>query len=240
VGEYTAAAIASIAFGQRVAVVDGNVKRLMARVFGIESGGTQLYREAEKRMEELIDVARPGDFNQAVMEFGALRCTPRLPACDDCIFKKRCIALRDNRVDELPLQVRKTKPQKRYFSYLMIRIHGNRDGLFMKKREGNDIWKGLYEFPLIETTNLITEDQLKYQSAWIEWLGNGAEILGQSEEYKHQLTHRTIIARFYTIKFQKHFARIPSNWQLISSEDINALPIPRLIDRYLKSEDPFK
>jgi A/G-specific adenine glycosylase len=122
----------------------------------------------------------------------------------------------------------------------MIRIHGNRDGLFMKKREGNDIWKGLYEFPLIETTNLITEDQLKYQSAWIEWLGNGAEILGQSEEYKHQLTHRTIIARFYTIKFQKHFARIPSNWQLISSEDINALPIPRLIDRYLKSEDPFK
>ncbi|HSG67298.1 MAG TPA: A/G-specific adenine glycosylase, partial [Bacteroidales bacterium] len=117
IGNYTAAAISSISFGETVPVVDGNVKRVVARIFGVQSTGQALYDEVEALMASYIHHERPGDFNQAVMEFGALQCIPRNPDCEACIFSDRCYALKNGMISELPGKEPRSRPKERYFSY---------------------------------------------------------------------------------------------------------------------------
>ena len=240
VGDYTAAAIASIAYGEAVPVVDGNVKRVIARIFGLESSGAQLHKEVYNIMLRELDQKKPGDYNQAVMEFGALQCTPKNPDCSSCIFRDRCIALNNNLVAELPRKEPKATPKARYFSYFIVRIQEEKHGIVMKKRTGNNIWKNLYDFPLIETQKEMDEATLKKHPEFMEWLGKDAIIEKSTALYKHQLTHRTIFARFYFINFpSSHKIKLQEDWEVINKEKLARLPIPRLIEKFMSGSRLF-
>ncbi len=234
VGEYTAAAIASIAYGQKVAVVDGNVKRVISRLFGIKSTGNDLYKMVKQIMSEQIDFHSPGDFNQAVMEFGALYCVPKNPLCDQCIFFDHCVARKKTLVDRLPVKVPGKKPKPRYFSYLVINIR-EENSIVMKKRDKNDIWKNLYDFPLIETSMSMSAEDLLKEPAWDACFGKEQQIRESSGLYRHQLTHRTIIAQFHFVDISAITdLSLQDNWEIIALENINKLPLPRLIERFIE------
>jgi len=239
VGEYTAAAIASIAYGQKVAVVDGNVKRVISRLFGLESTGNDLYKMVKQIMSEQIGFHSPGDFNQAVMEFGALYCVPKNPLCDQCIFFDHCVARKKTLVDRLPVKIPGKKPKPRYFSYLVINIR-EENNIVMKKRDENDIWKNLYDFPLIETNMTLSAEDLQKKPAWGACFGKEQQIRESSGLYRHQLTHRTIIAQFHFVDISAiSELSLQDNWEIISLENINSLPVPRLIERFISTYYPF-
>lgn len=240
VGDYTAAAIASIAFGEAVAVVDGNVKRVVARIFGIPSTGTSLHRDAGKIMLRELDRYNPGDFNQAVMEFGALVCTPKTPACSNCIFRDQCYALLKGKIAELPGSAPKIKPRTRYFSYLLINLQGEEDGIVVKRRTENDIWKNLFDFPLIESEKELEVAALKRHPDFLDWLGGDTKIDFSTGTYRHQLTHRTIFARFHFVSIDVlKVAAVPPHWQIVTPEELCRLPVSRLIERFLSEYYPF-
>lgn len=200
VGEYTAAAIASFAYNLPHATVDGNVYRVLSRLFGIDTpidtgaGKKEFYELANK----LIPDDKPGLHNQAMMEFGALQCTPVAPACDICPLKDVCIAYNKSIVTTLPVKSQKTKVTNRYFNYLFITYNNN---TYLQKRTANDIWKNLYEFPLIESDKLLDKEELIRNNDFnrtFSGIGN-IEIKYLSSSVKHVLSHRNIFARFITI-----------------------------------------
>jgi A/G-specific adenine glycosylase len=233
VGEYTAAAISSIAFGLPYAVVDGNVYRLLSRVFGIkdpiDSGaGKKKFRELA---QELLYTRDPGLYNQAAMEFGALYCKPHNPDCQACIFASICVAKEKKKVGEWPVKMNKTKVRDRYFQYLIIH---HKQKTWVQKRNQKDIWEGLFEFPLIESKTAWTEARLVRSKEWKKWFGNQqALIRNSSVTYKHILSHQRIYARFWEVEIT---GKIPEKaWQETTFQKLHTYAVPRLIDRYLES-----
>ncbi|MEI6747535.1 MAG: A/G-specific adenine glycosylase [Bacteroidales bacterium] len=240
IGPYTASAIASICFGEPCPVVDGNVMRVVARYFGINLAVNT--PEGQKAIYEasnlIIDRTRPGEFNQAIMEFGALQCTPLKPKCILCPLKPDCQAYRERKVGSLPVKVKPAKPRDRHFYYLAV-VHEDKDGdqvIYINKRTGSDIWKGLYEFPLVELA-VASEPQGLYSSpGWNAIFGHQPlEIIEYSNVYKHFLSHQTIHARFIRIKV-KQLPEGSRTWQKVKFSKLSEFPIPRLIDRYLKNK----
>ena len=152
IGEYTAAAIASIAFNQPYAVVDGNVFRVLSRIFGIYTpiDSTKGKKEFNTLANKLLNTNDSGSHNQALMEFGALHCTPKRPNCHDCIFSNDCVAHNLQHIDKLPVKKGKQKIQERYFNFIVI---SDNEYIYLNKRTKKDIWKNLYEFPIIEMSN---------------------------------------------------------------------------------------
>ena len=233
VGPYTAAAIASIAFKEPVAVVDGNVFRVLARIFGIEKDiasfeGKKIFFQ---QANELISTEQPDLFNQAMMEFGALHCLPQNPKCDDCIFAKTCVANINRLQKELPFKSKKIKVRKRYLFYFVIQ---HKDQLLMKERTGKDIWQGLYDFYLIESKR-----NQKVESFLKENILKNYSIEMQSKPIKHILSHQQLLVKFFyvEIKSKKDFLEFGKDNQLkaFSKIEIEKLPKPILIDNYLKS-----
>ncbi len=162
IGNYTAAAISSICGNEPKPVVDGNVIRVFSRLFGFHDpvGSTQSNKQVYAKASELIPVKDPGDFNQAVMEFGAIQCKPANPACADCIFRTECYAFNNNLTDKLPVKKKEIVRRSRFLNYLFIPCHDN--GLILYKRSGNDIWENLWELPLYETPEPITTEQMRH------------------------------------------------------------------------------
>lgn len=240
VGPYTAAAIASIAFNQAVPVIDGNVMRVISRWFAIEepvnSGPGK--KAVQQILEEIIDRKQPGTFNQALMEFGALYCKPQNPRCGECIFKAQCMALQQKKVDALPVKMKKKPQTTRYFYYLYI-LQKSVSGVytFLRKRSGEDIWKGLYEFPLIESKTELDPDQIVQSSDWKNLFGkNAAHIIKVSPQINHQLTHQLIKARFIEIEVDPA-GQFP--WLIrIPEHELGSYPVPRLIDRFIRARFP--
>lgn len=232
VGKYTAAAIASFAYDLPYPVVDGNVMRVIARYFGIDKpiNSTQGLKEIEMAVDAVFDRDNPGIFNQAIMEFGALQCKPGKPDCSVCVLQDACIAYATGQTETLPVKEKKTKIRERHFCYLVIR-DGNHT--YIQKRTGNDIWKNMYQFPLLETEQSLTEPQ------WLQQVEEALKSLkikkpgisGISGEVKHQLTHRTIRARFCEI--EAHISHIPDDWIRIPVETLEEYAVPVLISRYL-------
>lgn len=159
VGDYTASAIASICFNEPTAVVDGNVYRVLSRVFGINTpiNSTAGIKEFKKLAQELIDPKRPADFNQAIMEYGAIQCKPQNPYCLHCIYNQRCVAFQQNKITTLPVKLKKTKVRNRYLHYLVFK--DEYDQTIIRQRKGKGIWQGLYEFPFIEMDAPFTEEE---------------------------------------------------------------------------------
>ncbi len=234
VGKYTAAAIASFAFRLPYPVIDGNVYRLISRLYGIHTpiGTGQAYKQFEQILLNLMDKEHPDLFNQAIMDFGSIYCKPTGCDCKNCIFRQECVAFGDDKVDLLPIRPQKIKAKERYLYYIDTRWH---DCLLVQQREDNDIWKGLYEFPLLETKNPIDPQSLMENvvRALTAWLGDKPQSLQIGPQIKHQLTHRTIKAQFIKAKYAAQPSKIPEKIRIVTQAELKSLPVSRLIDRYL-------
>lgn len=232
IGDYTAAAIASISFNEQVAVVDGNVFRVLARVFGIDkdiaSGAGKKY--FFKIANELVPKDSPDIFNQAVMEFGALHCTPQNPKCESCPFERSCVANARGLQKLLPIKTPKQKIRKRYFNYVVITHRGK---LLMRKRNAGDIWNGLYDFYLIETKKSIKPVTLLKQEVKF----NKLVIEEVSMVYKHILSHQQLITRFILCSIESMEDLQPlmnkDSLKFYSLPQVEKLPKPILVNRFL-------
>jgi A/G-specific adenine glycosylase len=215
VGDYTAAAIGSIAFGLPAAVVDGNVYRVLSRYYGIDTpvGSTAAKKEFTALAQSLLPADRPGDFNQAMMDFGAIQCTPASPACLTCPLAANCVALREGRVESLPVRQRAAAVQTRQLVYVYLRCQGR---TAIRRRGAGDIWQGLWE-PLTELLP-----------------GVEAKLLRQG--VRHQLTHRTLIADFYLAETQQAPA-LPDGYVWIQEAELDNYAKPRLFELLLQSLD---
>ncbi|CAN5188422.1 A/G-specific adenine glycosylase [soil metagenome] len=201
IGDYTASAIASTCFEEPVPAVDGNVFRVLARYFNIDtptnsSAGLNEFRELSR---ELLANHNPWYYNQAIMEFGATHCTPKLPLCESCPFNQSCLAIKLGKVGDLPVKIKKGKIKKRYFNYLVFRTHDNHT--VMEKRKGKGIWEGLYQFPLIETSELLPVKEFCELGEFL--ISKGEEVenvtLYNDTPLIHKLTHQHIYTRFWII-----------------------------------------
>ena len=231
IGPYTAAAILSLSFNQPYAVVDGNVYRVLARLFNIDIpiDSTQGKKFFEELANKHIDAGNPGMYNQAIMEFGALYCVPLKPNCEACIFNDDCGALNAGRVSMLPVKEKKVKVRTRYFNYYVIKAG---DKFIVQKRDNADIWKGLYEFPLFET-----ESALSDASAFTaKILGNikGEVVLDRIQEGKtHKLSHQKIFAKFILLQLEKANFIAIDGAKAVTYDELLDLPVPKLIDVFI-------
>jgi len=234
IGEYTAAAIASFAYNKPHAVVDGNVYRVLSRVFGIETpiDSTQGKQEFYQLANELIDKKNPAIHNQAIMELGAIQCKPVSPDCSVCPLNTMCFAYSKNRISDLPVKAKKTKVRNRYFNYIVLH---HKSTTAINKRGEKDIWTNLYDFPLIETDTELTEEQFIQSADWKQFIGSAKYIVKSvSISYKHVLSHQKIYARFWEIECEKPFNKLLSKTCIVIKEkDIHKYAVPRLIDIYL-------
>jgi len=227
VGAYTAAAIASFAFNEPKAVVDGNVYRVLARYFDTSTpiDSTQGKKEFQQLADELLPHPKNAVYNQAIMEFGALQCVPVNPSCDTCVLNNNCQAYLNKTVNQRPVKTKKVKVRNRYFYYAIFESENN---TCIQKREQNDIWQHLYEFPLFETTTSLTDEEL------LEYYYRNYQLKPAyiSTEIKHVLSHQRIITRFL------HFSEIPQKLQafVVSKDELVHYPLPRLIEKYLENQ----
>jgi len=221
VGDYTAAAIASIAFGQPTAVVDGNVYRVLARHFGIATpiNSTEGKKEFSALAQSLMPEASGtndenicGLYNQAIMDFGAIQCTPQSPKCIVCPLQESCEALRSGKVSLLPIKQKTLKIKTRHLIYIYIRYQGE---TAIHRRGEGDIWQGLWEPLLVDEST-------------------GIGIKGKliAKDVKHVLTHRVLTADFYLWE-PKERPQLPDDYIWIKEADIDNYGIPRLIDIFL-------
>lgn len=231
IGDYTAAAIASISFGQRVAVVDGNVFRVLARNFGID---TPINSPEGKKVfsalaNELVPAREPDIHNQAMMEFGARFCTPRNPSCESCTFINTCFAQKNRLQHTLPVKLQLKKIRKRYFYYFAVQ---KGKSLLMKKREAKDIWHGLYDFFLVEKTRPVNPVALFSEEDSVKKFKKG-KVVAVSESYKHVLSHQVIHAQFVRVLLPADFEVKTPGLNFYSLKKVAELPKPVLISRFL-------
>lgn len=235
IGEYTCAAILSFAYDLPFAVLDGNVFRVLARVFGIDTpidttGGRKLFQALAN---EMLDIENPALYNQSIMDFGALQCTPKSPDCSSCPLADQCLAFRQSRVESLPMKVHKTAVRERHLIY--INVHDDHS-LLLHRRGESDIWEGLYEFPLIEVARKMSLDEL-VQYEWIKKLQEeGGVLMLKAEHVKHQLTHQTLWVDYYDMMLPHLNSSLlaPSSYQLIPRADLDRYALPRIILQLLE------
>jgi A/G-specific adenine glycosylase len=231
VGEYTAAAIASIAYNEPKAVVDGNVYRVLSRLFGIDtpinSGkGKKLFASLA---EELLDHQQPSRHNQAMMDFGAIQCTPAAPDCTHCPLQDRCEAFATQNVGSLPVKTAGAPKQSRYFQYFVLTDGQN---TWLQQRLNKDIWQNLWEFPLLETETDLTMEQLLEIPEASRWIGTSFEW-GSSVLLKHVLSHRIIYARFIPIHIHA-LSTMPNHWHKVPLETVHSYPVSKLTEIFLE------
>jgi A/G-specific adenine glycosylase len=234
IGNYTAAAIASISFNKPVPAIDGNVYRVFSRIFGIKTpiNSGKAKKEFSVIALKLFDKNAPGTYNEALMEFGATWCTPKNPKCIQCPFHEHCYARKLNLIDILPVKTKEKKPNNRYFNYLVITEN---DYIYLKRRTTKDIWYMLYDFPLIEKNKTTKPDYfLKLSELKNYFNAVPFNITGVSQIYLHKLTHQKIHARFY--KFKINVALKDKQLLKVKLKDLKKYAVPRLIDKYLKEE----
>jgi len=236
VGPYTAAAIASFAFNQECAVVDGNVQRVIARVFGIEDPIDT--NKGKKRIEQLASILihkqQPAAYNQAIMDFGATLCKPKNPLCNGCPMQQVCYAFKENKVEVLPIKVKKIKKRTRFFHYLIIEED---EKVMLEKRGSGDIWQGLYEFPLMETSEakLLNYKAIDKTIKKIGFKLKSEPII--SKAFQQQLTHQKIVARFYTCMIENLEEK--KEKILVDRNNLVNFAFPKIINCYLDDNSVY-
>lgn len=235
IGHYTAAAIASFAFGEVAAVLDGNVYRILSRIFGIDVpiNSPEGKKVFSALAADLISKENPATYNQAVMEFGAMFCTATKPQCERCPFRKSCVAFNRRMIDVLPVKLPVRKARKRYFFYFVVE---KENSLLMKKREEKDIWHGLFDFVLVEKNRPIKAENLIRQEEHSNWIRHATNIK-VSKSYKHILSHQTIHCRFIQIQTDPSFMTAREDMAFYTPAEIARLPKPALITRFLQEEN---
>ncbi|VXB40958.1 Adenine DNA glycosylase [Flavobacterium sp. 9AF] len=227
IGEYTAAAIASFSYNEPIAVVDGNVFRVLSRIFGmdidISLGSTK--KEFQKKAQDLLPVKQAAIFNQAIMEFGALQCVPKNPNCSSCVFNANCYAYLHNKIKDFPVKSKKTKTSNRYFNYLVIR--DKKSNFLISKRQDKGIWYNLYEFTLLEfednknIEDVILEIEKKYNPNYL--------VVKNESEIIHKLSHQHLHIRFFELKYDKVIPEAIPLFEMLK------LPMPVVIHNFIAS-----
>jgi A/G-specific adenine glycosylase len=230
IGDYTAAAIASFSFDLPYSVLDGNVFRVLSRIFDIDSPidsgeGKRIFK---KLAQDLLPIDNPAEYNQAIMEFGAIHCLPKNPKCETCIFVEKCLSFKSNTISSRPLKIGKTKVRKRFFHYFIFKINNQ---IAIRKRENDDIWKHLYEFPYIEFESEQDENEIIELIQGKFNLSPKFSIISK----KHILSHQQIFPTFWIFELENDFL-IRENFdvKLIKLAELENFPLPRLIDRFLE------
>ncbi len=230
VGDYTASAIASISFGIPEPVVDGNVYRVLARYFGVDTpiNSTQGIKYFKALAREVMNRENIRDYNQGIMEFGAIQCAPKKPYCLLCPLNDGCVALKENRVTELPVKLNKTKVKQRYFNYLVLLDPKKKTRL--EQRKGKGIWQNLYQFPLVESEKPVDGEQLNEQ---IQSLNIQHEIktvnLFNEEPLVHKLSHQHLHTRFWILEL---LTELDNG---VSWDETHKFPVPVLIADFIKT-----
>lgn len=216
VGEYTAAAISSIAFNLPYPAIDGNMLRIISRIFGVldDISTTKTHKQIAAICQKNIDCTHPSSFNQACMDFGSLLCTPKNPKCETCPMTHLCYAFQHSLTETLPIKKNKIAKRTRYF-HLICTIYNN--NIILEKRTNKDIWQNLYQFPLVETNDL-------------------EPLLGLQPQkmIKEMLTHQIIYATFYIKKTEKSQS-LKENQLFVSLQDLAHYPMPKIMTSFLKA-----
>ena len=231
VGPYTAAAISSFAYNLPHAVVDGNVFRVLSRVFGVDMpiDSTNGKKYFTRLANETLDKKQPGNYNQAIMDFGATVCKPFAALCGTCCLNKICYAFCNNKINLLPAKEKKSSIRKRYFYYFVIE-HGNRRAI--RQRTAKDIWNQLHEFPLIETEKPNDSDAIVAYAVKQDLLQeNNYHLVSISPLYKQQLTHQLITGRFIHVKIRTPYS---AGWEWATPGEMRSLAFPKFINQYLE------
>lgn len=234
VGNYTASAIASFAYNLPYAVIDGNVFRVLSRVFGIKkpidsTSGKKLFSQLAA---ELLDKKKPGQYNQALMDFGAVICKPQNPLCKNCILQDHCFAFKNGLINKLPIKTKKVQIKTRWFNYLLIVYDGS---IYIRKRTSNDIWKNLHELFLIETTKDISAKRLLEKAEKEKIIKRGShKIVSISPVYSQQLSHQKIIGRFIRLTLNKQFDL--HGFKAIPLKHLSRYAFPRFITSYFEKD----
>ena len=233
VGSYTAAAVVSFAWNQPYPVIDGNVYRVLGRLFAVDvqydtGQGKKLYEELAY---SLMDSQRAGLHNQAIMEFGALQCVPQKPDCSRCPLNNKCLCLASGSPQKFPVKQHKIKARDRYFNYFFILHEGN---IYLSHRTKKDIWEGLFEFPLIETSHTMSFEEICETETFKNLFSDTGKITFSlaSNELKHVLTHQILYAKLYKAEIQQENPLL-KKYIKTPLEKITDYAIPRLIHRFL-------
>ncbi|GGG24055.1 A/G-specific adenine glycosylase [Dokdonia pacifica] len=228
VGDYTASAIASISFNEPTAVVDGNVYRVLSRYFGIDTpiNSTQGIKEFKALAQELIDIEQPANFNQAIMEFGAIQCKPQNPYCLHCIFNDSCVALQKNSINTLPVKLKKIKVKNRYLNYLVFKSSDHKT--IIERRTGKGIWQGLYQFPMIEGEF----DVSRFRESELFLKKTAAYTIKSIEQHNikpivHKLSHQHLHTIFWIIDVEK------LDDTALEIKTLTSHPVPVLIEKFI-------
>jgi len=235
IGPYTAAAIASFAFNLPHAVVDGNVFRVLARYYGIDTAtdtttGKKLFTLLA---EELLDKKQAGIYNQAIMDFGAVICKPQNPLCGECPLKNKCVALAQDKVDLLPVKAGKLIKKLRWFYYFIVEHKGK---IYIRKRGPKEIWENLHEFLLFETDKIMTIEEIKQTDFFKNITGKkDATVLHVSKIYKQQLTHQTLQGSFIQLKL--HNEPSLKGYKAVTYKEMQRLAFPKFITGYLAENE---
>ena len=231
VGDYTASAIASICYEESVAVVDGNVYRVLARYFGIDTpiNSTEGIKQFKSLAQSLLPPSYLGDYNQAVMEFGSRQCKPQSPNCSACPLIASCSAYATGSIKNLPVKLKKTKITKKYFNFLVM--NSNDQKTVLEQRTEKGIWQQLYQFPLIETPSSVSEDAfLKHPELANKLEDSHKKItLYNTTDIIHKLSHQELHIKFWIINTTK------STKNGIKWSDIGTLPVPIVIERFINN-----
>ncbi|HEY5370274.1 MAG TPA: A/G-specific adenine glycosylase [Hanamia sp.] len=236
IGNYTASAIASFAFDQPYAVLDGNVFRVLSRFFGVElsinsSEGKRIFSDLSQL---LLDKKHPAAYNQAIMDFGAVVCKPSLPLCGECVLRKKCFAFRNNKVGELPFNTKVIRQKTRFFNYIIAEYNNK---FYIRKRIEKDIWQNLYEFILIETKSPAKEEDVLSNEKFVSIFGSASfETKLVSKQSSQKLTHQIIQGNFVFIKISKPLKN-NDTYFLATKKEINLLPFPKLITTYFTDKN---
>lgn len=232
VGKYTAAAIASFSFNEKVAVLDGNVMRVLTRYFGINNdiSSSKTVNELRELANSLLPSKEHSNYNQGIMEFGALQCTPKKPDCNNCPLNNNCEAFNKDIVNQLPVKLKKVKVRKRYFNYIVLKQNSE---ILLNQRVKKDIWQNLYDFPLLESEALLTVKDENIVNFMKEITLENEFTISVSEDFKHILSHQIIHARFFLIELNQEIKIDFSNGMLMKINQLDDVGKPILIQNYL-------
>ena len=233
VGNYTASAIASFAFDLPYAVVDGNVYRVLSRIYGIATpiDLPEGQNEFRNLANSLLDHTKPALYNQAIMDFGATQCTPKSPLCATCSFNTICKAFLENKTSILPVKSKKMVKKERFFNYFIFK---NEEKTFIRKRIEKDIWQDLYEFPMVESEQLWTVENLLELADFAKNIEK--KHIKTSRPFKHVLTHQNLVAQFFEIEIKDDFVVKNTDWIVIFEKDLKKFAFPRLIDLFISEK----
>ncbi len=239
IGDYTASAILSFAFNKPYPVVDGNVFRVLSRMHGVTFSVNSSI--GKSRIKKIAESLMPDDsheiFNQAIMEFGALHCKSVSPNCETCPFTNSCFAYQHSMVEQLPVTEKTVKQKIRYFNYLVVVFAKNNNRqILISKRNNNDIWKNMYDFPLIESDRPLSDDQIVSSELWLRLFQEiHPTLMKRTKLYKHILSHQILLTQFNIIVVQDQTSLVGTEGYLaVNIHEIKKYPVPRLIDLFFE------